>query len=203
MERLPFETADDLDRSVEGVRRVLAENGVVLLPTETYYGLAANPRSLEAIERIMFLKKRPSTMSLPVLAGNWQQVEHLAEVPGKYRVDLEVSWPGPLTVVLLRRQPSVASLGPTIAIRIPGHDLMRALLDRVGPVTGTSANRHGTPPSVTVEEALVSLEGVPSLVLDGGRTAGGGPSTVVSLTGDRPRILRSGKGDEIAEFFVK
>jgi L-threonylcarbamoyladenylate synthase len=201
MDTAPFETAEDLDLAVEKAWKVLAGNGVVLLPTETYYGLAGNPGSHEAIERIMVLKMRPATMPLPVLVGNWQQVEQLAEVPERFRVNLEASWPGPLTAVLHSRHPVVASPGPTIAVRIPGHSLLRALLERVGPVTGTSANRHGTPAPVTAKEALGSLNGAPDLVLDGGRTEGGGPSTVVSLTGERPRLLRSGKHDEIVDRF--
>ncbi len=140
-------------------------------------------------------------MPLPVLAANWRQVEQLVEVPERFRTNLEASWPGPLTAVLHSRHPVAASPGPTIAVRIPGHDLLRALLDRVGPVTGTSANRHGRPAPVTANEALVSLNGAPHLVLEGGRTEGGGPSTVVSLTGEQPRLLRSGKHDEIVDRF--
>ena len=84
------------------------------------------------------------------------------------------------------------SVAGTLAVRIPGHAMLRAVLYRTGPVTGTSANRHGAPPAATPDGALDSLVGSPELVLDGGATSGGEPSTLVDLTGEEPRVLRSG-----------
>jgi L-threonylcarbamoyladenylate synthase len=167
---------------------------VVLLPTESFYGLGVDPHNEGAVARVYDMKGRPPEMGLPVLCADWQQVESLVVVPGRFRVKLSRLWPAPLTVVL----PTVASLPAartgTLAVRIPAHGLVRALLYRVGPLTGTSANRHGAPPSTTVDGALGSLVGEPDLVLDGGPTAGGEPSTLVELSRDEPIVLRPGAG---------
>jgi tRNA A37 threonylcarbamoyladenosine synthetase subunit TsaC/SUA5/YrdC len=88
-----------------------------------------------------------------------------------------------------------SGVGDTLAVRIPGHALLRAVLYRTGPVTGTSANRHGQAPCSTVDQALESLIGAPDLALDGGRTTGDRPSTLVDLSGDEPRVLREGAFD--------
>lgn len=193
MESLPFGHRDDLPEAIRAVRSVLASAGVVLLPTETFYGLAVDPHDPEAVARVYALKDRPQGMPLPVLCSDWQQVESLCDVPETYRVPLSRSWPGPLTAVLPSRQPLAAAGGrSSVAVRIPGHDLLRALLYRVGPTTGTSANRSGAPPHTTAAEACAGLAAPVDLVLDGGPTRGGLPSTLVDLTGDRVRVLRSG-----------
>jgi len=166
--------------------------GVVVVPTETFYGLATDPRSAEGVDRVFLLKGRPRRMPLPVLCADWSQVEELVEVPSAFGVRLSRTWPGPLTVVLPVRGAVAAAPGGTLAVRIPGHDLLRSLLDLVGPLTGTSANLHGEPPSTTASGAVRSLAETPELVLDGGATAGGSPSTLVDLTGDRPKVLRPG-----------
>jgi tRNA threonylcarbamoyl adenosine modification protein (Sua5/YciO/YrdC/YwlC family) len=130
---------------------------------------------------------------MPVLCADWQQVERLVEVPERFRVKLSRIWPAALTVVLAVREPLPAAAGGTLAVRIPGHPALRALLYRSGPVTGTSANGHGRPPCVTIDDAVGSLTSEPDLALDAGRTAGGDPSTIVDLTGDRPRVVRPGR----------
>jgi len=166
--------------------------GVLLLPTESYYGLGVDPRRATAVERIHTLKARPSGLGLPVLCADWEQLESLVVVPEIYRARLSAAWPAPLTVVLPSRVPSAAARAATLAVRIPDHSLLRALLYRVGPLTGTSANRHEWPPCTDVDQALGSLDGAPDLVLDAGATAGGEPSTLVDLTAPKPRVLRRG-----------
>jgi L-threonylcarbamoyladenylate synthase len=132
---------------------------------------------------------------LPVLCADWQQVEGLVSVPERFRVRLSRIWPGALTVVCPCVCSAPATRSGTLAVRIPAHDLLRALLYRVGPLTGTSANRHRAAPPTDVEAALGSLVRPPSLVLDGGPTAGGSASTVVSLCDDEPRVVRQGAVD--------
>jgi len=138
------------------------------------------------------MKTRPEGVPLPVVCADWAQVERLVEVPDRYRVRLSRSWPGPLTVVARCRRPQAAGREGTLAVRIPGHQLLRALLYLVGPLTGTSANRHGSPPSTDPDRALQQLDPPPDLVLDGGPTPGGVASTLVDITGPEPRVLRVG-----------
>lgn len=192
MRRLAFVDDGDVAPAARAVAEVVAAAGIVLLPTETFYGLAADPVEPRAVARVFAAKGRPAERSLPLLCSDWGQVESLVEVPEAHRVRLSRIWPGPLTVVLRCRRPVAAAGAGTLAVRIPGHPMLRALLYRVGPLTGTSANRHGHPACVEPDAALASLVGSPDLVLDGGRTPGGVPSTVVDLTGDAPRVLREG-----------
>jgi L-threonylcarbamoyladenylate synthase len=193
MRRLPFTEPDEVVAALGTAVRVLSEGGVVVVPTESFYGLAADPQRDEAVRMIHALKGRPTDLGLPVLCADWQQVESLVEIPEQFRVKLSRIWPAALTVVLAVRKPIPASVGGTLAVRIPGHPALRALLYRSGPVTGTSANGHGRPPAVTIDEAVASMILEPELALDAGQTAGGDPSTLVDLTGDQPRVLRPGR----------
>lgn len=192
MRCLPFADREQAVAALMVAAEEVERGGVVLLPTESFYGLGVDPRRATAVERVHSMKVRPAGLGLPVLCADWEQLEALVVVPDAYRARLSAAWPAPLTVVLRCRVPSAAACGATLAVRIPDHPLLRALLFRVGPLTGTSANRHGEPPCTTVEEALSSLVGTPDLVLDSGTTAGGEPSTMVDLTAEEPRVLRRG-----------
>jgi L-threonylcarbamoyladenylate synthase len=189
---LPFRAPDEVTAAVRPVAEVVATGGVVLIPSESFYGLAADPRSAAARERVDALKGRPSELGLPVLCADWQQLESLVVVPERFRVKLSRVWPAALTVVLPAKLELAAARGATLAVRIPAHRELRALLYRVGPLTGTSANRHGASPCTTVDDALRSLAGTPELALDQGPTAGGLASTLVDLTGAEVRVLRAG-----------
>ncbi len=193
MRRLPFTDREHAVAAMPLAVEEVERGGVLLVPTESYYGLGADPRRATAVERIHAMKTRPAGLGLPVLCADWEQLEALVVVPETYRARLSVAWPAPLTVVLPCRVPSAAACGATLAVRIPDHALLRALLFRVGPLTGTSANAHGAPPCADVEDALASLVGAPDLVLDAGTTAGGQPSTLVDLTAAEPRLLRPGQ----------
>ncbi len=192
MTRLPLAEKGEAAQAGRAAREVIAGGGVVLLPTETFYGLAVDPFNEEAVARVRAMKGRPPDLGLPVLCADWQQVEELVKVPARHRVRLGRIWPGPLTAVLPCSTTLPAAVGGSLAVRIPGHSLLRAVLYRAGAVTGTSANRHGEEPAGTVEDALARLDGAPELVLDGGRTAGGRATTLVDLTGEEPRLLREG-----------
>ena len=146
MRRLPFRHPDHLPGAFAGVGETVADSGVVLLPTETFYGLAVAVDDPVAVERVFELKARPRGMSLPVLCCDWVQAESLVEIPGAHRDRLSQLWPGALTVILPARRPLACAGGGTLAVRIPDHALVRALLHRLGPLTATSANRHGDPP---------------------------------------------------------
>ncbi|HSO22680.1 MAG TPA: L-threonylcarbamoyladenylate synthase [Chondromyces sp.] len=192
MKVLPFRAPDEVTAAVRPVAEVVATGGVVLIPSESFYGLAADPRSAAARKRVDALKGRPSELGLPVLCADWQQLESLVVVPERFRVKLSRVWPAALTVVLPAKLELAAARGATLAVRIPAHRELRALLYRVGPLTGTSANRHGASPCTTADDALRSLAGMPELALDQGPTAGGLASTLVDLTGAEVRVLRAG-----------
>jgi L-threonylcarbamoyladenylate synthase len=192
MKRLPFTEGDEVAAAVEAASEVVASGGVVLLPTESYYGLGADPRNRTAVERVFALKARPAAKELPVVCSDWRQVESLVRIPDAHRVKLGRIWPAALSAVARCREPVPASSTGTLAVRLPDHALLRALIYRVGPLTATSANRHGEPPCTEVDAALASLIGVPELVLDGGTLTGGMVSTMVDLTADPPRVIRPG-----------
>ena len=192
MIRLPFVEPGDVVEAAEVAGATIDQGGVLLLPTESFYGLGADPWSEAGVERVFSLKARPEELGLPVLCADWQQVESLVVIPDEFRVKLARLWPAALTVVLPTVEEVPAARRGTLAVRIPAHAELRALLYRLGPLTGTSANRHGDAPSTTVDGALASLAELPDLVLDAGATAGGQASTLVDLGWGEPEILRSG-----------
>ena len=192
MKRLPFTQPDEIVTAARMAAEVVAAGGVVLLPTESYYGLGVDPLDADGVARICAMKNRGPELGLPVLCAGWEQLETLVRMPERFRIKLSRMWPAPLTVVVPSIVATAASRGGTLAVRIPAHASLRALLYRTGPLTGTSANRHGRPPCATPDAALASLLEAPNLVLDAGPAAGGEPSTVVDLSGEAPRVLRSG-----------
>lgn len=192
MKTLPFVDTEEVVAAVHEAVGVIADGGVIMIPTESFYGLGVDPRRSDSVARVGAMKDRSAEMGLPVLCSDWQQVESLVRVPEDHRVRLSRLWPAALTVILPATTEIPAGRGETLAVRIPSHDALRALLYRTGPLTGTSANRHGEAPFTTVDEALGSLVSQPDLVLDARRTAGGKPSALVDLSGEYPTILRPG-----------
>lgn len=192
MIHLRFSDPNDTKSVLGAVAEVVAAGGIVLIPTESYYGLGVDPRRSDAVERIYALKGRPVGLALPVVCSDWGQVDSLVDIADAHRLRLSRIWPGALTVVAPSRTPLAAASEDTLAVRIPDHDMLRALLYRVGPLTATSANLHGEEPWVTADGALGSLLGSPDLVLDGGKLAGGQVSTVIDLSADQAHEIRPG-----------
>jgi len=191
MLRLPFADEHDLPGAVRAVRSAHREHGVVAVPTETFYGLAVPPDDPVAVQRVFALKGRPEEKALPVVGASIAQLDPLVVVPEAWRGRLEAAWPAPLTVIL----PAAATLpagGKTVAVRVPGHPLLRALLAAVGPLTATSANRSGGPALARASEVARLLGDGLTLLLDGGNAPGGRSSTVVDLTRGVPQIVRQG-----------
>jgi tRNA threonylcarbamoyl adenosine modification protein (Sua5/YciO/YrdC/YwlC family) len=174
--------ADDPTAVAETVT-ALRSGGVVVLPTETVYGLAVLPGGED---RLIALKDRPTDMPIAVLVADSAQVEALASVPPAAGELMAAHWPGPLTLVLPARDGS-----GTIGVRFPDHAFVRAVAAEVGPIATTSANRHGEPTPATAREAAAGLAGPVDVVIDGGPITGTA-STVVDATVDPPVVLRAG-----------
>lgn len=184
---------------------LLRGGGVVALPTETVYGLAARADSDEAVARIFAAKGRPSFNPLIVHVGSLAQAETLSQFGATARMLADSHWPGPLTLVLPRRRNAgvarAASAGlPTLAVRCPAHPIMRAVLEQLGvPLAAPSANRSGFVSPTTAEHVLATLAGRIDAVLDAGPCAAGLESTIVAVRDDgRTAVLRPGPV-EIAE----
>jgi tRNA threonylcarbamoyl adenosine modification protein (Sua5/YciO/YrdC/YwlC family) len=186
-------------RNVDDAVAALEAGLVVVIPTDTVYGLAVDPRRPGATGRLFAVKARPTDAALPVLAADAAAAFGLArDVPDSASRLAARFWPGGLTIVVPRRDGLGLDLGgaddATIGIRVPDHELARELARRVGPLAATSANLHGRPTPPTAREVVEQLEGADiAVVLDGGPCAGA-PSTVVSCArGDEAAVLREGR----------
>ena len=167
---------------------VLRTGGLIVVPTDTVYGLACDPHKPDAVERLYEAKGRPRDRALVLLAATISELEragcHLSHTAWHLA---ERHWPGPLTLVLPAPDSQLAFEG-TLGVRIPDQAFLLELLAAYGPLYVTSANRSGDVAPSTADEADVES----NLVIDAGRTRLGMESTVVDLTGDLPRILREG-----------
>jgi L-threonylcarbamoyladenylate synthase len=174
---------------------VLNSGGLVAFPTDTVYGVGAPAFDGRAVESIYAAKDRPVEKAIPVLIGDAGDMEKVGvNIPEPaYRLASRF-WPGPLTVVIPKRPslPEAVSATPTVGVRVPDHEVARALLRAAGPMAVTSANISGQPSPSTAEEVSAQLGGRISLILDGGKTPGGVPSTVVDCTSQELQILREG-----------
>jgi len=174
----------------------LQGGGLIVYPTDTLYALGGRAHDALAVRRVRHAKGRPDSRPLPVVAGDWDQVLGLArQLPPHLSLLAERFWPGPLTLVL----PAAADLPDaltsgtgTVAVRIPGLAFARQLCLHAGPLIATSANVSGAEPATTCVEALSAVGTHVGLAVDAGPAVASAVSTVVDLTGDHPRLLRSG-----------
>ncbi|MCS7026425.1 MAG: L-threonylcarbamoyladenylate synthase [Bryobacteraceae bacterium] len=185
-----------LDEELDRAAAVLRQGGLVVMPTETVYGLAANALDAEAVKRIYEVKGRPATSPLIVHVAAIEMARSLARCwPEEANVLAGRYWPGPLTLVVPKRPvvPDVVTAGlDTVALRMPAHPVARELIRRATvPLAAPSANRFTQLSPTTAEHARASLGDQVDLILDGGPCQVGIESTVVSLTGD-PLLLRPG-----------
>jgi L-threonylcarbamoyladenylate synthase len=175
----------------------LARGSIVAFPTDTLYGLAVDPRSAPAVDRLYAVKGRAFDRPLPLIAADELQAAIQAgELSALARALAAEFWPGPLTLIvpahpgLCRR---VHGSTGRVAVRVPAHASARALARALGhPITATSANISGDPPASTAEQVLATLGATIDLLLDGGPTRGGLPSTIVDTTGTTPVLVRAG-----------
>lgn len=190
---------EEFDRGLEAAQQALEDGKLVVLPTDTVYGLAADAFSAAAVQRLLDAKGRTRQMPPPVLVGAPTTLDALAvEIPTYLRTMVAELWPGPLTVIC-RQQPSLNwDLGETrntVAVRMPNDPRALALLKQTGPLAVSSANTTGEPAAQTVDEAELMLGESVAVYLDGGPTESRVPSTILDVTGMTPRILRAGAID--------
>jgi len=188
---LPADHPDALPQALQ----ILQNGGLVAFPTDTVYGLGALAFDAAVIEKIYEAKGRSTEKAIPILLGDAADLEKVTAQVSEMALRLaERFWPGPLTLVVPRHAsiPDVLSPLPTVGVRVPDHPVARALLRAAGPMAVTSANLSGQASPCTVEEVYAQLGGRIPLILDGGQTPGGVPSTVVNCLGAEPQILREG-----------
>ena len=172
------------------------EGQLVVLPTDTVYGIGADAFTPAAVTALLAVKGRGRNMPPPVLVGSVRAAAALTETLGPYGQDLiDEFWPGPLTLVF-RSSPTLHwDLGDTmgtVAVRMPLHPVALDLLRRTGPMAVSSANVHSAPAATSADEAQEQLGDSVSVYLDGGQCADNVPSTILDLTGTVPRMLRAG-----------
>jgi L-threonylcarbamoyladenylate synthase len=185
---------DEVLRTVAGI---LSAGGVMAYPTETFYGLGAILFSKKAVRRIFRLKARDAGKPLSLIVSDIDMIERIAaEPPPVFLLLAGEFWPGPLTLVLKAAPsfpPELAGPGHTVAVRIPPAAWLRGLVAEIGlPITATSANVSGEREISDPAEVIRLFDGKVDVILDGGQTPGGLPSTIVDISGDRPRVLREG-----------
>ncbi len=183
---------------------VIKAGGVIAYPTDTFYGLGADPRNRRAVSRVFEIKGRGSDQPILLLLRDRTDVTAwTSAVTSSAERLMDRFWPGPLTLVFTARPdvfPELTGGTGTIGLRVPGSELTRTLLRRAGnALTGTSANRSGSPSPRTLDEVMRELGDRVDLVLDGGVSAADRPSTVVDVTAEPPRIIRMGAVDVTAE----
>jgi len=192
---ISLEEITDLDELVDYSTKLLYDNGVILTPTDTVYGLICLPTSDIAIKKIFEMKERPVQRHLPIIVADWQQAKD--ELPIVWtqpaRKLAERFWPGALTIAcgVIENDMKWLDGRVEVGIRVPDHMYIRKLAKKMGPLLMTSANRHGEDTPHTIKGALESLAMAPSLAIDGG-VLSGAPSTLVNVNLPKPKVERVG-----------
>lgn len=203
-----------IDEALSETDGILKAGGIIAYPTETFYGLGVKFDLGDSLQRLYELKKRPVEKAMPVLIGNRNMLpeivsrDWLAALPPAARSLMDRFWPGPLTLLCPAREGLSEFLtagSGTIAVRIPGESFALRLTKKTGfPFTATSANPSGIPPAVNAGEAMHYFEEGLDLLIDGGQTPGGLPSTIVDVSGESTTIIREGAvpGTEIEKHLL-
>ena len=197
MTRLSIDPIAPDDGVLQAAVRAIRGGGIVAMPTDTLYGLAANPFDAAALAAIRWLKERPAERAIPLVAADADQIAAaIGALPVLARLLAIRFWPGPLTMLMPApdRLPSAVTGGTgRVGVRVPAHAVARALCAACGtPLTATSANRSGRPATNDPDAVAESLGGGIDLLLDAGVTPGGPPSTIIDVTDAPPRIVRQG-----------
>lgn len=183
---------NDIDKAAE----IIKNGGIVAMPTETVYGLAADALNGEAVAKIFKAKGRPMDNPLIVHISDIKQIDMLvSDFPEKAKRLAQKFWPGPLTIVLPKSNiiPDEVSAGlSTVAIRFPSHKIAQELISKSSPIAAPSANLSGSPSPTTVRHVLADMDGRIDAIIDGGDCEVGVESTVITLAEDIPTLLRPG-----------
>lgn len=196
-----FDCADESQRrtGLDAAATAVGRGDLVVLPTDTLYGIGADAFDASAVRALLAAKGRGRDMPVPVLIGSWRTLEGLvSRVTSPVRELTRAFWPGGLTIVV-EQAPSLRwDLGEgrgTVAVRMPLHPVAIELLGRTGPMAVSSANISGSPPATTADEAIVQLGDAVEVYLDGGPATAAVASTIVDCTGETPRVIRLGAVD--------
>jgi tRNA threonylcarbamoyl adenosine modification protein (Sua5/YciO/YrdC/YwlC family) len=194
-ERFDF-TGDELAPAYRAAVDAIEAGDLVVLPTDTVYGIAADAFKADAVQRLLDAKGRGRDMPPPVLISVVESLDALAtDVPDNGRKLAQEFWPGPLTLICHAQTSLMWDLGETqgtVALRVPDHENTRELLSRTGPLAVSSANKSGQAAAMDVYDAEEQLAESVAVYLDGGQVTGGEPSTIVDITGETPRVVRVG-----------
>ena len=189
-------TEEGLAHGIEAAVAALHAGELVVLPTDTVYGLGVDAFSADAVTTVLLVKGRGREMPPPVLVQSQRTVDGLAtNIPVYVRDLIEAFWPGPLTIVLQSQSSLMWDLGETngtVALRMPNDEVALRLLAEVGPMAVSSANVSGQPPAKTAQEAEAQLASSVSIYLDAGPRPGGLASTILDCSNEAPVILRAG-----------
>lgn len=187
---------EEREAAVEAATLAVRRGAVVVLPTDTVYGVGADAFDATAVSRLLAAKGRGRDMPPPVLISSAVTADALArEIPGWARSLMDAFWPGPLTLVFHQQASLQWDLGDTrgtVALRMPDHELAREILERTGPLAVSSANLTGRPAATTAQQADGMLGDAVEVIVDGGTAPGGSASTIIDATGPEGRVLRRG-----------
>lgn len=193
-----FDCSDPTERrrGLAAAARAVRAGELVVMPTDTVYGIGCDAFNGTGVRSLLAAKRRGPDMPVGVLVGSWTTIDGLVtSVPQAARALIEAFWPGEVSLVL-EHAPSLAwdlgSTRGTVMLRMPLHPVALELLREVGPMAVSSANTSGNPPASNVTEAITQLAGNVAVYLDGGPSGAPVASTIVDLTGARPRVLREG-----------
>lgn len=214
MEQIKLNLSDknQIEKISKTATEILKNGGVVIYPTDTLYGLGANALDENAVLKIYKIKKRERNKPLPIIAKNLKMIKRIACVDSRVEKILNKIWPGPITVVLRKKDVlSYALTGneETVAIRIPDNEFISALMNKIDfPIIATSANISGEKNLLDSDEIISKFKSgklEPDLFINAGKVENPKPSTIIDLTTGIPKILRVGivGADEIKEFFEK
>ncbi|MGH6913089.1 MAG: L-threonylcarbamoyladenylate synthase [Stackebrandtia sp.] len=186
----------DRDAGVKAAVSAVRAGDLVVLPTDTVYGLGADAFKPKAVEKLLRAKERGRDMASPVLVGSRKGLDGLTvSVPAKIRDLTAAFWPGPLTIVINYSPTLTWDLGDTdgtVAVRMPLHPVALEVLAETGPMAVSSANKSGRPPAATAADAKDQLGRSVRTYLEAGESTDSAPSTIVDCTEDAPVVLRAG-----------
>jgi len=195
-ERFDCSDPEQLEAGLQAAQAALRRGELVVMPTDTVYGVAGEAFDPVAVDRLLAAKGRGRDMPPPVLVGTVRAAIALVQELGEMGKDLiDEFWPGGLTLVFRASPTLVWDIGETkgtVAVRMPLHAVALGLLKKTGPLAVSSANYSGQPPATTADDAVEQLGESVAVYLDGGKCPGDTPSTIVDLTGSVPRLLRPG-----------